>query len=223
MEKVTLNNRGDWEAINKNLPRPESIDDILSYRDLKSSLEDNGHPFKEVTDFNTISFGHFIVMEKILGFNIDTEKKTRMLLPYILRPINEDKLDNSNKELEDKHIQEVLNYSIGSTLAAFTRFLEIRNTYLYKTYNGVIYGTLYDDDDDDDEEDKETHIDSSQSAREFHTKKFFWNELILVVAGGSIFETDRAVELPMFVVMPFLAQKRSLQIVENLEQKARSI
>ena len=65
-----------------------------------------------------------------------------------------------------------------------------------------------------------THVDSSQSAREFHTKLFFWNTMISSVANGNIFDFERAVELPMYVVMPYLAEKRSMQIVDNLEAKA---
>ena len=92
---------------------------------------------------------------------------------------------------------------------------------LYKTYNGVIYGVL--DESEDDEKEEGTNVGSTQSAREFHSKKFFWNSMISLVANGDIFKFDQAVELMMYVVMPFFAEKRSLEIIENLENKQRRV
>ena len=44
--------------------------------------------------------------------------------------------------------------------------------------------------------------------------------MISDVANGDVFKFSDAVELRMNVVMPFLAERRSLQIVEYLEHKA---
>lgn len=221
MKTVTLKNNKDFERIKTDLPRPESIDDILDYRRLGESLKDNGiENFETIDDLNDISFGHFIILEKILALEIDDyEKKIEIIAPYILRPLGEAKLDNEDAEKENIHTDEVMNEPIGNVMGAFNRFLELRKTYLFKTYNGVIYGIL--DEDDDDDEEEGTDVGTGQSAREFHTKKFFWNTMIDTVAGGDIFRYSDVVDLPMSTVMPYLAQKKSLQIVENLEHKAR--
>lgn len=221
MKKVTLKNNKKFER--SELKKPESIDDILELRALKESLTDVGITgYKEVTNLNDISFGHFILLEKILALEIDDiDTKVGMCAQYILRPLDEGLLDNTDAEKERIHKERIESEGIGSIYGAFNRFLEVRHEYLFKTFNGVIYGTLSDDDDDDEEDEEEgTQIDSGQSAREFHTKKFFWNTMIDTVAGGDIFKYDDAVNLPMSTVMPFLAQKKSLQIVENLEYKA---
>jgi hypothetical protein len=146
-----------------------------------------------------------------------------MIAPIMLRPLNEVQLSNDNKEEELKHKENVFNEPLGNIAGAFKRLLNIRATYLYKTYNGVIYATQ--DDDEDKEEDKEegTNINSSMSARAFHSKKFFWQTMISDVANGNIFDFDKVVELMMYTVMPYLAEKRSLEIVEYLEHKASMI
>jgi len=153
--------------------------------------------------------------------NMELDDKIEMISPIILRPLNEVKLDNENKEEEKKHQDAIYNIGIGSIYGAFNRFMELRKTYLYKTYNGVIYGTL--DEDKDDDEEEGTNVGSTQSAREFHAKKFFWNSMISIVANGDIFKFDKAVDLMMYVVMPFFAEKRSLEIIENLEAKQNRI
>ena len=227
MKRITLRNQKELESLRNSSKEVNSIDELLLRKVLEESLQDNGiENFKEITDLNNISFGHFILIEKILAIeNLSPDERVTMLSPVILRPLNELKIDNEDAIKEEEHKNAVLDENIGNIYGAFNRFMELRKTYLYKTYNGVIYETL-DEDDEDDEEEKEkegTNVGSSTSARAFHTKKFFWNTMIADVAGNDIFKFSEAVELMMYVVMPFLAEKRSLQIVEYLEAKAASM
>jgi hypothetical protein len=224
MKRITLRNQKELESLKNDSSRVNSIDELLLRKVLEESLQDNGiENFKEITNLNNISFGHFILIEKILAIEkLSPDERVTMLSPIILRPLDELKIDNEDAVKEDKHKQSVLDENIGNVYGAFNRFLEIRKTYLYKTYNGVIYETL--DEDEEEEEEKEgTNVGSSTSARAFHTKKFFWNSMISDVAGNDIFKFSEVVELMMYVVMPFLAEKRSLQIVEYLEAKAASM
>lgn len=222
MEIITLNNFKDLDLEELNNSKPESITDILLRREVKESLKDNGITrFKEIKDLNHISFGHFIIIEKMLSIeSLDMDAKVKLVSPIILRPLEELKLDNEDREKEEAHKQMVYNEPIGNIYGAFNRFMELRAIYLYKTYNGVIYGTVHEDDEEDEEG---TNIGSTQSARQFHSKKFFWNSMISLVANGDIFRFNDAVDLMMYTVMPFLAEKRSLEIIENLEAKQRNI
>ena len=220
--KITLNNIADLDSLI--VDKPKTFKETYSNGEIRNSFKDSGvQGFKEITDISKISFGHFIVIEKILQIEADENEKMKMIAQYILRPEGEAMLDNDDAEKEAKHASKVLELPIGSVYAAFTRFIEKRNQYLFKDFNGVIYGTLDADDeikdDDDDKDSKST--DSSVSAREFYNKKFFWYNLIGTVAGGDIFKRQLPIELPMYEVMPFLAEKRNLAIVENLEAKAR--
>jgi hypothetical protein len=224
MKKITLRNQKELESLREDSLKVSSIDELLLRKVLEDSLHDNGiENFKEITNLNNISFGHFILIEKILSVeNLSPDERVAMLSPIILRPLDELKIDNEDAVKENAHKESVFDENIGNIYGAFNRFMEVRKTYLYKTYNGVIYETL--DEDEDDEEEKEgTNVGSSTSARAFHTKKFFWNSMISDVAGNDIFKFSEAVELMMYVVMPFLAEKRSLQIVEYLEAKAASM
>jgi|TARA_R110000787_G_scaffold49017_3_gene117657 hypothetical protein len=224
MKKITLRNQKELESLRDDSMKVNSIDELLLRKVLEDSLHDNGiENFKEITNLNNISFGHFILIEKILSVeNLSPDERVAMLSPIILRPLNELKIDNEDAVKEGEHKESVLDENIGNIYGAFNRFMEVRKIYLYKTYNGVIYETL--DEDEDDEEEKEgTNVGSSTSARAFHTKKFFWNSMISDVAGNDIFKFSEVVELMMYVVMPFLAEKRSLQIVEYLEAKAASM
>jgi len=224
MDKITLSNEEMLDSLRKEREKPKSISDLLAERSLRESLLDNGITrFKEITDINKISFGHFILIEKILGIeSIDLKQKVKMLSPIILRPLSEEKLDNANLVAEEIHKAMVMDEPIGNIYGAFNRFMEVRKTYLYKTYNGVIYGVLDEDEDNDEEKEEGISVNSGQSARQFHTKKFFWSSIISTVANGDIFKFGEVVELMMYVVMPFLAEKRSLGIVEYLEFKANS-
>ena len=224
MKRITLRNQKELESLRDSSVKVNSIDELLLRKVLEDSLHDNGiENFKEITNLNNISFGHFILIEKILSVeNLSPDERVAMLSPIILRPLNELKIDNEDAVKEGEHKDAVLDENIGNIYGAFNRFMEVRKTYLYKTYNGVIYETL--DEEEDDEEEKEgTNVGSSTSARAFHTKKFFWNSMIADVAGNDIFKFSEVVELMMYVVMPFLAEKRSLQIVEYLEAKAASM
>ena len=224
MERITLRNQKKLESLRTSSSEVNSIDELLLRKVLEDSLQDNGiENFKEITNLNNISFGHFILIEKILAIEkLSPDERVAMLSPVILRPLNELKIDNEDAVKENAHKESVLDENIGNIYGAFNRFLEIRKIYLYKTYNGVIYETL--DEEEEDEEEKEgTNVGSSTSARAFHTKKFFWNTMISDVAGNDIFKFSEVVELMMYVVMPFLAERRSLQIVEYLEAKAASM
>ena len=224
MKRITLRNQKELESLRNSSKQVNSIDELLLRKVLEESLQDNGiENFKEITNLNNISFGHFILIEKILAVEkLSPDERVAMLSPIILRPLNELKIDNEDAAKEAEHKDAVLDENIGNVYGAFNRFMDVRKTYLYKTYNGVIYETL--DEDEDDEEEKEgTNVGSSTSARAFHTKKFFWNSMIADVAGNDIFKFSEVVELMMYVVMPFLAEKRSLQIVEYLEAKAASM
>jgi len=224
MNRITLGNQKELESLRDSSKKVNSIDDILLRKVLEDSLHDNGiENFKEITNLNNISFGHFILIEKILALDkLPPDERVAMLSPIILRPLEELKLDNEDAIKESAHKDCVFDENIGNIYGAFNRFLEVRRIYLYKTYNGVIYETL-DEDDDEDEEEEGTSVGSGTSARAFHTKKFFWNTMISDVAGNDIFKFSEVVELMMYVVMPFLAEKRSLQIVEYLEAKAASM
>lgn len=223
MDKITLKNQKEFEGFKKDI-RPESIDDLVQRKKLKESLMDSGiSNFKEITNLNNISFGHFIILEKILGIEgLDTDERINLVAPIILRPLEELKLDNEDREKEEAHKEDVFNEPIGNLIGALNRFLELRKEYLFKTYNGVIYG-IYDEEDKDEDDDERPDVGSSQSAREFHSKKFFWNSMISDIANGDIFRFNEVVDLMMYVVMPYLAEKRSLQIVERLEHKSSTI
>ena len=224
MKKITLRNQKELDSLRDDSMKVNSIDELLLRKVLEDSLQDNGiENFKEITNLNNISFGHFILIEKILSVeNLSPDERVAMLSPIILRPLDELKIDNEDAVKEGEHKESVFDENIGNIYGAFNRFMEVRKIYLYKTYNGVIYETL--DEEEDDEEEKEgTNVGSSTSARAFHTKKFFWNSMISDVASNDIFKFSEAVELMMYVVMPFLAEKRSLQIVEYLEAKAASM
>ena len=224
MKRITLRNQKELESLRSESKEVNSINELLLRKALEDSLHDNGiENFKEITNLNNISFGHFILIEKILAVEkLSPDERVTMLSPVILRPLGELKIDNEDAVAEAKHKDAVLDENIGNIYGAFNRFMELRKTYLYKTYNGVIYETL--DEEEEEEEEKEgTNVGSSTSARAFHTKRFFWNTMISDVANGDIFKFNEVVELMMYVVMPFLAERRSLQIVEYLEAKAASM
>lgn len=222
--RVTLQNLSDFD-VNNVSEKIETYDDVLRISSLKTSLTDSGLPeeFKEVTNLNNISFGHFILLEKILELDINQEAKLRQISPYLIRPKDEKQLDNEDQEAEAAHVKRVEELDIGIIYGVFNRFLPLRKEYLFKTYNGVIYATYDPEDKDEDDEDDEQDTDKTISARQFHTKKFFWYSLIGTVCNDDIFKRADAVELMMYEVMPFLAEKRSLQIIENLEARDRRI
>lgn len=222
--RINLKNINEFDT-EKLSGKANNFLEAFELSETKTSFKDGGvGDFTEVTDINKISFGHFIIIEQILSLELSEEDKLRKVLPYLVRPFLEDLLDNEDEEKEEDHKEEVEQMAIGSVYGVFNRFIAIRNEYLFKTYNGVIYGTLTEDEDDgteDNEEDTDTQTSSALSSREFYNKKFFWYNLIGAVANDDIFRRQAAVELPMYEVMPFLAEKRNKAIVENLEAKSR--
>lgn len=203
---------------------PSSLEEAYAQVEMKTSLVDTGVPegLKEVTDYNKISLGHFIILEKLLSMQISGEAKIKLMMPYIVRPDDEKKLDNDDEDKEKKHKDSIYDINLGAAYGIFNRFMQKRHQYLFKDYNGVIYATQSDEDDDEaDDEDDGTSVDGGQSAREFHNQKFYWYNLVGTICNDDIFRRQDAIELMMYEVMPFLAEKRSLAIVEQLEAKSR--
>ncbi len=218
---INLNNLEELEMIMLEYDNVETLEGLVKRKSIKDSMEATDIVgFQEIKDLNNISFGHFILIEKILELKIKDADKLRLVSPVIFRPLGEPQIDNEDAVKENKHKESVLEtIPIGAIYNGFNRFMELRHKYLYKTYNGVIYGT-YDPEEKEEEKEEGTSINTGTSARNFHTKKFFWNSMISDIAQGDIFKFDKVVDLMMYVVMPYLAEKRSLSIVEYLEHKA---
>ena len=176
---------------------------------------------KSIDNMHNISFGHFVIIEKLITRNVEEQQMLQSLMPYLLRPSEEGFLDNEDLDAEAMHSQTVLNVNIGVIQEQFIKFNELRTKYLFKDYNGVIYATIEKETDekDEDDSDEETNVDSSDTARGDYNKRFFWYNLIGSVCDGDIFRRSDALNLPMYEVMPFFAEKRYKEIIERLERR----
>ena len=176
--------------------------------------------FKSIKDFNHISFGHFIMLEKIITAGLDEQIMLQQIMPLVLRPATEDLLDNEDLEKEKEHTKKILDLPIGVIMNEFLTYSKLRVKYVFNDYNGVIYATIDKDKKDEPEEDEdETSSNSGDTAREDYNKRFFWYNLIGTVANDDIFKRPTAINLPMYEVMPFLAEKRYKEIIERLERR----
>jgi len=222
--RVTLNN---YDTIEEELMALSKIELFKAKRSIEASISNSKIPtsLKQITDIGKMSFGHFIVMEKIITSDqLSNKEMVKMLAPFVLRPKDEETLDNSDVKKEKIHVSNVLNLDIGVINKAHADYIDLRDKYLYSTYNGVIYAPKKTEEElkEEEEESKQNiNVDGSQSARDFHNKKFFWTDLIMFLADGDIFKEQEVVELPMHRVMIHFARKRSLDIIESLEAKAR--
>lgn len=219
--RVTINN---YATITEQYEGLTGLKKFKAGRSISASMGNEKIPtsLKIISDMGSISFGHFIITEKILTHEkMEHPEKFKMILPYLLRPIKEEYLDNSDQKKEDAHVSNVLNIDIGVCNKVFEDYLALRDGYLYKTFNGVIYAPKEEEETEEDKEDEDINEGGGQSARAFHYKKFFWIDLIMLIANGDVFREQEVVELPMHRVMVHFAKKRSLEIVETLEAKAR--
>ena len=191
-------------------------------KEVEASMQRNDTPkdLKIIEDIRLISFGHFQILEKIITSKLDYIDLVKMIAPYLIRPIKEGILDNENKEIEEAHVDKVLNLDVGIVFKAFEDYLLVRDVFIYKTYNGVLYKASEEEEEKDKEEEtEETSTDTSLTARALYDSKFFWHKLTMFIAGDFWHEQD-ALDSLMGRVIIHLAEDRNKQIVENLEHKA---
>jgi len=83
MKRITLRNQKELESLKNDSSRVNSIDELLLRKVLEESLQDNGiDNFKEITNLNNISFGHFILIEKILSVEkLSPDERVAMISP----------------------------------------------------------------------------------------------------------------------------------------------
>ena len=217
-------NLSNYEAYTKNelVEEDNKIKEVFRKRDIKESFNDTKLPkgLKTIRDLHHISLGHLQIIEGIIASDsLDNIARLKLMAQFVIRPEDEGNiLNNADKEKEDIHLKLLFEANIGSIFEAVTAYNTLRGDYLYKRFNGVLYKAKRDEEVVDDDSSSNN---SAQIARAAHEKKFFWYKINMMVAGESIFNVQKALNLPLSKVMPMLAEKRSEAIVANLEQIAK--
>jgi hypothetical protein len=218
--KITLSNYEDYRE--GKIEEPDStILLTLQKRDIRNSFKKTELPkeFKHIEDIHNISLGHFQIIEQIISSEtIDENKKLKLLAQFVIRPADEDLLNNADKDKENVHLKLLSDLEMGIIFNAITKYYELRDIYLYKRFNGVLYAAKSDN---EEEKTEAPSSNSAQIARAAHEKKFFWHKINMNIAGGSVFDVQKALNLPMSKVMPILAEQRSEAMVVELENIAR--
>ena len=219
--RATLNNYEKLSNL-KNFEGDDLLEAFKSKKELEASISNTTIPveMQGIVDIGVISFGHFQILEKIITSGLEYLKLLKLIAPFLLRPAGEDILDNENKGIESRHRKMISDLDIGIVFAEFDKYLKLRDSYLFKTYNGVIYkARSVDDKQDDDDDDDVGDAEVSQSARGMYDKKFFWHNLTMFIAGDFWHEQD-ALDAKMGRVIVHLAEDRNKNIVETLEHRA---
>lgn len=175
--------------------------------------------FKYTDNVFGLVLGQFIMIEQILTGKfkfVDSSAQDLELMTYILRPIDEDKFDNTNASKEAKHREAILNTPVQDLYNVVNKFLADRDLVLFKQFSGVFYSI-----DEPDEENPDEF--STPTPDELFNQQWYWYSIVRMLAQEDIRRYDEIYMLGMDTVLPemsYLAQKNKIDAANARQQAA---
>lgn len=157
--------------------------------------------------------GQFIMIEQILTGKFKFDNPTDMdieLATYLLRPLGEKEFDNTDKDLEVKNREAIINTPVQDIYNVLNRFLKNREIVLFKQFAGVFYEV----EEDEDEDEISTPIDAS------FNQQWYWYSIVRSLAQEDIRRYEEIYMLRMNVVLPEMSYIAQRNKVEGAKQRA---
>ena len=218
--------------LSKHMESDEKLKEYFTTLDAVTRLKmysaiENTYPLKQsdsISDYIKENFtlydnvfglvlGQFIMIEQILTGKFKFDNPTDMdieLATYLLRPLDEKEFDNTNKDLENKNREAIINTPVQDIYNVLNRFLKNREIVLFKQFAGVFYEV----EEDEDEDEVSTPIDAS------FIQQWYWYSIVRSLAQEDIRRYEEIYMLGMNVVLPEMSYIAQRNKVEGAKQRA---
>lgn len=218
--------------LSKHMESDEKLKEYFTTLDAVTRLKmysaiENTYPLKQsdsISDYIKENFtlydnvfglvlGQFIMIEQILTGKFKFDNPTDMdieLATYLLRPLDEKEFDNTNKDLENKNREAIINTPVQDIYNVLNRFLKNREIVLFKQFAGVFYEV----EEDEDEDEVSTPIDAS------FNQQWYWYSIVRSLAQEDIRRYEEIYMLGMNVVLPEMSYIAQRNKVEGAKQRA---
>jgi hypothetical protein len=164
--------------------------------------------------------GQFIMTEQIItgktNYSTDAENDLA-LAELILRPKNHKEFDNSDTNTEVENKQDILNSDVREVYSVIYKYLDTRESVLFKQFAGVFYESP------DNNEDTEDQQESEKSGQDLFQQQWYWYSIVRMLANEDITRYEEIYMLKMATVMPemsYLAQKNKIESANQRQNEA---
>lgn len=190
-----------------------SIAMVLSFTDKKDSVLLNNYNIYDSID--EMVFGQFIACEKVISSGNDKNIILEILSYNIFRPVNDIMFDNTDRQKEEIHVESIREEDSFVLIQIINKWLDHRNYYVNKKYNGVFYKII----DDEDVEDEEELTGDELSAEEQFSRNWYWYAMVRSLASENVLKIEEVLMKPMADIAPELAYRRQKDVIDTARRK----
>lgn len=159
------------------------------------------------TDILKMSLSQFITLEYSMQNEIDEAE----LASIIIRPKGEAEFDNTNQEIEEQHLKNILEEDAGSVLYIIKSAMLNRDYVLFTKFEGVLYSKIEQEEGEEEEE---------PLPEDEFTKRWFWYAIVRNLANEDLQKFQFVYDMKMSDVLVELAYRVQLQKRIDAERRA---
>ena len=163
--------------------------------------------------------GQFIMLEQIItgktklaDHEVDLE-----IAKLIIRPCHHEVFDNESATDEQDNEKDILSYDVREVYYILDKFIENRNTTLFKEFAGVFYDAVDEDEEEQEQEEKTSDMLFSQ--------QWYWYSIVRMLGNEDVTKYEEIYMLPMSTVLPemsYLAQRSKIESARERQNQAMS-
>jgi len=171
------------------------------------------------TSVKDLVLGQFIMLEQIItgktklaDHRVDLE-----IAKLIIRPSHHKVFDNESATDEYNNEKDILSYDVREVYYILDKFIEDRNTTLFKEFAGVFYDAVNEDEEEQEEEEKTSDMLFSQ--------QWYWYSIVRMLGNEDVTKYEEIYMLPMSTVLPemsYLAQRSKIESARERQNQAMS-
>ena len=171
------------------------------------------------TSVKDLVLGQFIMLEQIItgktklaDHRVDLE-----IAKLIIRPSHHKVFDNESATDEFNNEKDILSYDVREVYYILDKFIENRNTTLFKEFAGVFYDAVSEEEDEDNEQENTSDM--------LFNQQWYWYSIVRMLGNEDVTKYEEIYMLPMSTVLPemsYLAQRSKIESARERQNQAMS-
>ncbi len=179
------------------------LDPVLRAVDASSMYE----RYTIYTDVLKMSLSQFINLEYALQGDFDEA----LIASIIIRPKDELEFDNTNQEIDEQNLQNILEEPAASVLYIIKSMMHSRDYVVFTKFEGVLYSKIEPEEGEENEE---------PLPEDEFTKRWFWYAIVRNLANEDLQKFQFVYDMKMSDVLVELAYRVQLQKKIDSERRA---
>lgn len=184
-----------------------NIDDIVDPTLRAVDVSSMHERYNVYTDILKMSLSQFITLEYSLDNTVNEEE----IASIIIRPKVEKEFDNTNQDVEESHLAQLLEEEAVSVLFIIKSMMHNRDFNLFTKFEGVLYSRI---------EPIEGEEDEPQEEQDEFTKRWFWYSIVRTLANEDLQNFQFVYDMKMSDVLVELAYRVQLQKRLDAQRRA---